>query len=312
MSGAARMADLQQNLARRFLAVLDFGAPGVAGKWATSMFLRTRQRRADSAAHAPAGATIKRLDSPAGIADAYVWGKSGPIVFLVHGWGADTTAMCSLVRPLRRRGYRVVAFDAPAHGSNDGRQTTMTRFVAGVRDVLERFDPESDVRALVGHSLGGLAAVAALSAARRAPDRLVLISAPSCLNEALRSFVSHWRLSRKVEDRIRAELKRSHGVPIEHWDMRTLATPGRFPTLVVHDRNDSFVPSEEARAVAAAVGGSVRTVITSGLGHARILADPEITALVSSFVADEVGKKISDEASAGPPEVHSLVAGAQP
>jgi len=268
---------------RSGFSVLGRLAPSIAGRWATNLFLATRRDGTEATPGLPLGATAMRVGGGTG-RDAYVWGKRGPIVLLVHGWGADSGAMCSLVRPLRERGYRVVAFDAPAHGANEGQTTTMTEFVAAVRDVLEQFEPSDEVRAVVGHSLGGLAAVAALRSARRLPQRLVLLSAPSSLNEALRSFVGFWRLSRPIEERIRQELRRSHTVPIEHWDVRTLANRDRFPALVVHDRDDGFVPFGEADIVARALGDTARVELTDGLGHARILADRRTTSLVADFV----------------------------
>jgi len=269
---------------RSGLRLLGRSAPALAGRWATDLFLATRRRGTGLAPGVPLGATAMPVGGAPG-REAYVWGKRGSIVLLVHGWGADSGAMCSLVRPLRERGCRVVAFDAPAHGANQGRHTTMTDFVASVRDVLDKFEPAAEVRAVVGHSLGGLAAVAALGAARRLPERLVLLSAPSSLNEALRSFVAHWGITPPVEQRIREELSRSHGVPIEHWDVRTLADRDRFPALVIHDRDDVFVPFGEASVVAQALGASARVELTEGLGHARILADRRTTSLVADFVA---------------------------
>ncbi|WP_394823880.1 alpha/beta hydrolase [Pendulispora albinea] len=260
--------------------------PGkIAGKWATNLFMETRRGGRDLPVGIPAGATAKPVRDGEKVRNVYVWGKSGPMVVLVHGWGADSAAMCSLVRPLRQRGYRVVAFDGPAHGSNQGRRTTMTEFVASVREVLERFDPAAEVRAIVGHSLGGLAAVAASKLSQRVPERMVLLSAPSCLNEALRSFVGFWGISSRIEQQIRKELSRSHGVPIEHWDVRTLASRDRFPALVLHDQDDSFVPFAQADIVANALGSTARIELTKGLGHARILADQRTTSLVADFVA---------------------------
>ncbi len=284
----SRLESLSRNamvLAQRSaLSLVGLPAPSIAGQWATKLFLATRRGRSRTAPAAPLGATTIRVGNGTG-RDAYVWGHSGAIVVLIHGWGSDSAAMCSLVRPLRERGYRVVAFDAPAHGVNHGNKTTMTEFVAAVREVLDQFEPTASLRAIVGHSLGGLAAVAAVRSARRLPQRLVLVSAPSSLNEALRGFVGFWQLSRAIQDCIRDELSRSHGVPIEHWDVRTLADRDRFPALVVHDRKDQFVPVDEARIVAGALGETTRVEVTEGLGHARILGDRRTTALVAEFVA---------------------------
>ncbi|MFW6193451.1 MAG: alpha/beta hydrolase [Gemmatimonadota bacterium] len=53
----------------------------------------------------------------------YAWGEEGPTVLLVHGWSSHTGHMTGFVDPLLRRGFRVVAFDGPAHGRSPGART---------------------------------------------------------------------------------------------------------------------------------------------------------------------------------------------
>jgi pimeloyl-ACP methyl ester carboxylesterase len=57
------------------------------------------------------------------------------------------------------------------------------------------------------------------------------------------------------------------------------------PCLVVHDRDDLTVPVQEAKAWAAGLGNS-RLMLTSGLGHRRLLQDPEVVAEVVGFVRE--------------------------
>jgi pimeloyl-ACP methyl ester carboxylesterase len=194
--------------------------------------------------------------------------------------------MCGLVRPLRSRGYRVVAFDAPGHGSNRGSSTTMTHFVTALGRVLNEFEPSREIRALVGHSLGGLAAVAALDRPGRRPQCLVLVGAPSNLSQVLRTFTASWGLSSEIEQCIRSNLLVSHGVPIDHWDVRTLGVRNRLPTLVLHDRDDRYVPYTESEIIAQSLGASARVELTNSLGHVRILGDERSTSLIAEFVAD--------------------------
>mgnify|MGYP003786172511 CR=1 FL=1 len=55
------------------------------------------------------------------------------------------------------------------------------------------------------------------------------------------------------------------------------------PTLIVHDVNDMSIPVGDGPAIAAAwVGARLRT--TAGLGHRRILRDPDVVAEVVDFV----------------------------
>ena len=47
------------------------------------------------------------------------WGD-GPAVLLMHGWGGARAQMTGFVDPLLAAGYRVVAYDQPAHGESNG------------------------------------------------------------------------------------------------------------------------------------------------------------------------------------------------
>ena len=54
--------------------------------------------------------------------------------------------------------------------------------------------------------------------------------------------------------------------------------------LLVHDDADDMVPAVQARETSEAFGNRARLIITSGLGHRRILADPEVVAHVVGFI----------------------------
>jgi omega-6 fatty acid desaturase (delta-12 desaturase) len=248
--------------------------------------METRLKEQSYSSAPPLGA--RKVAPPAGVSgirEVYVWGSSGPTVLLVHGWGSDSSAMFSMAREIRKNGYCVAAFDTPGHGTNAGRHTTMTDFVRVVREMIESFRPDEPFAAIVGHSLGGLATVAALHTASRRPEHLVLVSSPRSLTFSLNRFLHAWRLGRKTEHKIRQELLKSHGVLIEHWDMRTLTLPSKPKTLIVHDQDDSVVPHEQAQEVLKALGGDADCHFTRNLGHGRILIDSAVLSLIAKFVA---------------------------
>ena len=53
--------------------------------------------------------------------------------------------------------------------------------------------------------------------------------------------------------------------------------------MVIHDENDRDVPWQEGAALANAWPGA-QFVRTSGLGHRRILRDPDVIARVTAFI----------------------------
>jgi pimeloyl-ACP methyl ester carboxylesterase len=59
-----------------------------------------------------------------------------------------------------------------------------------------------------------------------------------------------------------------------------------LPLLVIHDTDDDVVDSGHARRIHAAYPQS-RLILTSGLGHRRILGDPRIVTPVAAFLTDQ-------------------------
>jgi pimeloyl-ACP methyl ester carboxylesterase len=61
--------------------------------------------------------------------------------------------------------------------------------------------------------------------------------------------------------------------------------------LVVHDRDDDLIGADQAHRIARAHEGKADLLITEGLGHRRVLADPAVVAAVLDFASatDPVG-----------------------
>jgi alpha-beta hydrolase superfamily lysophospholipase len=86
------------------------------------------------------------------------WGQ-GPAVLCVHGWSSRGLRFVGLVKPLTEAGYKVIAFDAPAHGRSSGSHVDLMDFADSVMAVAERSGP---IDAVVAHSFGAAATLQAL------------------------------------------------------------------------------------------------------------------------------------------------------
>jgi len=211
---------------------------------------------------------------------AWAWGD-GPTVLLAHGWGGRGTQFGALVPALVNRGRRVVAWDAPAHGDSPGRRTTLAGMAEVIRELAGRVGP---VDAVVAHSFGAAATTIALA---RGLDvaRVAYVAPLFTIGGAVERFTSALALSPA------ARRDFEHGLATANLAGRDDLEGARLvprlrntPLLVAHDRDDREVPYADGVAVAAAWPGA-RLVTTAGLGHRRILADPEVIELVAGFVA---------------------------
>ena len=68
------------------------------------------------------------------------WGPlDAPAVLLAHGWGGYAAQMRGFVPHLLANGYRVIAYDQPAHGLSEGKLTGLPDFAGALAAVAANF-----------------------------------------------------------------------------------------------------------------------------------------------------------------------------
>ena len=214
------------------------------------------------------------------------WGTPGPTAMLVHGWAGDAAQMTAFVQPLVDLGYQVVAYDAPAHGASPGRRTHLPELIATLQTLTHTDRP----RVLVAHSLGTVAATAAM-AEGLAVDRAVFL-APVDDPWSFLALVRRWLgLSSASQERMQRRVLGRLGITPEDLvtsrRARALASPERPAPppalLAIHDTDDRQVGADHARRLVEAWPGA-RLELTRGLGHTRILTSGPAIALALAFV----------------------------
>jgi pimeloyl-ACP methyl ester carboxylesterase len=124
------------------------------------------------------GCAATEAAAAASVADA---DQTRPLVILAHGWGANTGAVLPLGAAFVCIGFDVLTFDFRHHGrSDDAPRVTMLDYAqdldAGVSYAKSRFPGRRIV--LVGHSMGGAAAILAAADGTEA-DGLLLVATPA-------------------------------------------------------------------------------------------------------------------------------------
>jgi pimeloyl-ACP methyl ester carboxylesterase len=260
-------------------------APGIAARWAESIFCTPprHQPRSGEGAFLDSGRRFTVRGEGQDLA-AWEWG-AGPTVVLVHGWGSRAGRWEALAQALAASGFRVVAYDAPAHGRSTGRFASLPEFARALRAVGDAVGP---VHGLVGHSLGGAAAALALRDGLVA-ERVVLLAAPADVIRFTTAFANYMR----IPPAARAVMRRNLEVRLrERWDELHLPTIARSLTaraLLMHDRADEDVPYAHAEEIAAAWPGA-RLLPTTGLGHRGLMRDPAVVRETVAFLRGVDGR----------------------
>lgn len=259
-------------------------SPALAGAFALRTFFTTgprmRVRGWDATTHSEA--RHRRLTVRGIEVVGYEWGTGPRTVLLLHGWRGRASQFAPLVRELVFEGFRVVTFDAPAHGASKGRRTDVRDWVALAEELQTIHGPFT---AIVGHSFGALAALAAARSSVPAPA-VVAIAGGAGPDAFIDEFVREFRVDRATAEHMKMRFRRRFGV--EETTAGALSDAAQHPLpdesslLVVHDRNDRRMPDADSLRLHAAHGARSRLIRTDGFGHTTVLsADATLDAVVA-------------------------------
>ena len=223
-----------------------------------------------------------RLPFEGGELAVTTWGDTGPAVLLMHGWGGARAQMTGFVEPLLSAGYRVVAYDQPAHGESDGRLTNLLEIAPTMDLILKQ---EGPFEAILAHSFGTIiTSYALVNRNFPPPSRLVYFGAFNRLMDALTRFQVIAQLPDEILDGLREMINEKFGKDVLDAIVNELLVPRiDIPVLLYHDRSDNVTPVEDSRAIANA-WLDVRYIETNGLGHRGALQSKEIHEQVVRFL----------------------------
>lgn len=213
------------------------------------------------------------------------WGSNGPAVLLMHGWGGARAQMTGFVDSLLFAGYRVVAYDQPAHGDSDGKMTNLLEIAPTMDLIVQR---EGNFHAIIAHSFGTLITSYALVERNFPPPaRLVYFGAFNQLLESLPRFQVLAGLSDEIMDGLRAMIYENFGKEVlDAIINEKLAPQIHIPTLMFHDVTDNVTPIEDSRAIARG-WKHARLIETEGLNHRGALQSKTIQEQVVKFLKDK-------------------------
>ncbi|WP_341892417.1 alpha/beta fold hydrolase [Variovorax sp. YR752] len=202
-----------------------------------------------------------------------------PLVLLVHGWAGSAGQMRRLADTLAEQGFDPVLLDLPAHGASGGWRATLPQFARAIFAATARLGP---LHGMVAHSLGALAALH--TAARGLPVRRLALIAPSAPPaQFIAWFAGSFGLPARIGERMRSQIERREGVPLDQYEPAWLGPRIAAPTLLLHDEGDRVAPFAASQRLAQATP-ALRLAPLTGLGHRRILDDAGVADAVAAHL----------------------------
>lgn len=215
----------------------------------------------------------------------YRWAHANPAkrILLLHGFGSAAFKFEMYAAPLLKKGYEVLAFDAPAHGESDGKTTNAVEYSALVKQVIEKYGP---VHGFVGHSFGGLAVSLAMETLAHDADTKIVLIAPA--TETTTAIDQAFTMLKLKDPEVRVHFDQLivdiGGLPPEWYSIRRAMKNIKASVLWVHDEEDYITPLQDALQVKNDGHDNIQFLVTKGLGHQKIYKDTEVKKQVVNFL----------------------------
>ena len=216
---------------------------------------------------------------------------AAPTVLYLHGARWNLTGHLFRLEQLRAFGFSVLAIDYRGFGKSDGdlpSETTVYEDAYAAWQRMATLQPDASKRYIYGHSLGGAVAVdlavrlnATSAGGAPAAHGLIIESSFTTLADIARSLTSEllpaqWILSQKFD-----ALGKIAGV--------------RMPVLVVHGKDDRYVPPRFSEELFAAARGPKKLLLIEGGTHnnsMRTGSEAYRQALADLFGLDAKGERV--------------------
>ena len=213
----------------------------------------------------------------------YRWNHPQPKkALLLHGFSSTVKKFDHFVTPLVKKGYEVIAFDAPAHGDSSGKTVNAFQYRDTIKAVYEKFGP---VHSFIAHSFGGMALSLFMEEQQyQEHKKLVLIAPASETERAVNSFAAFLHIDEEVKEEMNNIIRERSGREPHEISIRHAAQKIKAEVLWIHDEDDDVTPWADAEKIQQDNHPNFQFMLTKGLGHRRIYRDNKVKKAVIEFL----------------------------
>jgi len=267
---------------------LGMVSPPIAGKIAFDLFCtpypKYKKRKAPALFHQ---AQRKSLSLKEGIViKGFEWKspkENGKTVLIAHGYASFGYKFEQYVSPLLKLGYRVLIFDAPAHGQSEGKHINIPIYKSAIEQIHQQLGP---INHFIGHSLGGITlALIAETIENPMDHRFVLIAPATKTTTSFENYFNMMHFSEDIRNAFLDIVKQRSSQPISYFEADRAIQNYPGPILWVHDENDSVCPYTDLKDFQKKAGNSIKFLITNGLGHNKVYKNQAVIDQIMQFLA---------------------------
>ena len=193
----------------------------------------------------------------------YRWLGTKETILLAHGWESNSYRWRPLVSELIKKGYNVVALDAPAHGRSGSKEFNALLYAEYINVVAKRFKPQI----IIAHSVGGMAATAFQNKYQTPNlEKLILLGAPSEFKDIISRYVLMLGYNNRISHQLNKTILKRFGMLPDAFSTAQILNNIKTKGLIIHDKRDTVIPYNDALLINNAFKNAT-LISTEGLGH---------------------------------------------
>lgn len=214
----------------------------------------------------------------------YRWNhsKGDKKLLILHGHESSAVNFDHYVLPLAKKGYEVVAFDAPAHGKSEGKKINALDYKNFILEVMQAYGPFTS---FVSHSFGGLALSLTLEEIQHDESwKAVLIAPATESTTAIDNFFEFLKMDEEVRKEFDELITQANNRPASWYSVSRAAANIRAQVLFMQDKQDNQTPLSDVEPIIAKQYPNFKFIITDGLGHRKIYKDKRSVKAITEFL----------------------------
>lgn len=220
--------------------------------------------------------------------NGFKWGN-GPIKLLItHGWGSKAMDFSELISKLRQIDeVEIIAFDAPGNGSSEGELSNLLLYTQAIEVIVQKF---GDPNIIIGHSLGAMANIIALTEMKLAPSLLISITPLIKLKENFEATMDVVGISQTAKEDFLNNFRNKFGVSASYFTLGDLYNSDEeLNHLVIYDHNDQISPFSYIKEFLEG-HSTIKSKCYDNTGHDKIIKSPVLVADLYTIIKDLIIK----------------------
>jgi len=262
-------------------------APATAGRMAFELFCtpypKYKKRKAPAIFHHATKRTVVLTDQTK--IHGFEWLPNKPndqTVLIAHGYASYAYKFEHYIAPLLKMGYRVLAFDAPAHGQSEGKHIHVVVYKEAIQKIMEQAGP---IHHFIGHSLGALTlSMIAEDIDQAEARKFVLIAPATKTTTTFANFFKMMHLNEVTKTAFLQDVSNRTSHSVEYFAADRALANYNGPLLWVHDEKDVVCPYEDIINFKEKAPTNIKFLITNGLGHNKVYKTAEVMDQIMNFL----------------------------